>query len=204
MIYITGDTHGYHDFAKMLSNNLCELTRDDYVIIAEDCGVLFHDNDTVTLNLYKLLPYTVLFVDGNHENFDLLFSYPVEKWHGGTVHRIADNIIHLMRGQIYEIEGHSFFTFGGAFSYDKERRIEGISWWRQEMPSIEEYNEAVINLTKEGNKVDFIITHDCPSAFYHSVGKSAKILSEGFRPQTINTMLDDIIRTYTKISEDVV
>lgn len=28
-------------------------------------------------------PFTTLFVDGNHENFDLLNAYPVENWHGG-------------------------------------------------------------------------------------------------------------------------
>ena len=62
--------------------------------------------------------FTTLFVDGNHENFDRLYEYPVEEWHGGKVHKIRPSVIHLMRGQIFEIEGKSIFTFGGASSHD--------------------------------------------------------------------------------------
>ena len=48
--------------------------------------------------------FTTLFVDGNHENFDRLYAYPVEMWHGGKVHKIHPSVIHLMRGQIFELE----------------------------------------------------------------------------------------------------
>lgn len=72
-------------------------------------------------------PFTTLFVDGNHEIFDLLNAYPVENWHGGKIHRIAPSIIHLMRGQLFDIEGKSFFTMGGAESHDREFRTIGIS-----------------------------------------------------------------------------
>ena len=46
-----------------------------------------------------------VFIDGNHENYDRLSAYPVTEWRGGKVHRIADNILHLMRGQVFEIDG---------------------------------------------------------------------------------------------------
>ena len=49
----------------------------------------------------------------------MIAEYPVEEWHGGKVrHIVRDKIILLERGQIFDIEGHSYFTFGGARSHD--------------------------------------------------------------------------------------
>jgi len=108
--------------------------------------------------------YTILFVDGNHENFDELYKYPVESWRGGKVHRVRKNVIHLMRGQIFHFPelGICIFSMGGAYSIDKMYREPGKSWWPQEMPSEEEYDEARRNLEKADFKVDYIITHTLP------------------------------------------
>lgn len=54
----------------------------------------------------------------NHENFDRLMAYPVEEWHGGKIQRIRPSVIHLMRGQVFELEEKKLFTFGGASSHD--------------------------------------------------------------------------------------
>ncbi len=43
MIYITGDTHGDIDFKKFNMPFLESLTKEDYVIIAGDCGGLFDE-----------------------------------------------------------------------------------------------------------------------------------------------------------------
>ena len=98
-------------------------------------------------------------VDGTHENFDLLEQYPVEEWNGGKVHRIRENILHLMRGQIFTIEGKSIFTFGGGESPEKQMRIEAGCWWEREMPDIHEMDEGVENLYQHDLTVDYIITH---------------------------------------------
>ena len=116
---------------------------------------------TIILLPYEDLPFTVLFVDGNHENFDLLFSYPISQWNGGKVHIIRSDIIHLMRGQIFELKGNTIFTFGGATSIDKYMRTEGLTWWALEMPTHEELDEGIANLKRYNNKVDYIITHSC-------------------------------------------
>ena len=165
MIYITGDTHGQIDFSKLLSTKLMDLTENDYVIICGDCGVLFFpDEKEKMIEMYSSLPFTVLFVDGNHENFDLLKSFPVEEWNGGKVHKLSNTLIHLMRGQVFEIEGSTFFTFGGGLSIDKAFREPGISWWPEELPTDEEIEEGLKNLARYDNKVDFVLTHDCPTS----------------------------------------
>ena len=46
-------------------------------------------------------PWTTLFVDGNHENFDRLKNYPITEEWGGKVQKIYDKVYHLMRGEIY-------------------------------------------------------------------------------------------------------
>lgn len=164
MIYVTGDTHRQQDFAKLLrfARENPQLTKKDYVIIAGDFGGVW-DQSTLEEDLrpYEALPFSVLFVDGNHENFDLLNSYRVDEWHGGKVHLIKPDIIHLMRGQVFELEGNTIFTFGGATSIDRYMRQEGITWWKEEMPSFEELDEGIANLKRYGNSVDYVITHSC-------------------------------------------
>ena len=164
MIFVTGDTHGLQDYNKLhlFAGRHPGLTKDDYVIIAGDFGAIWSNETLVEeLRYYTQLPFTVLFIDGNHENFDLLATFPEEVWKGGRVHRIKPDIIHLMRGQVFEIDGKTIFTFGGATSIDKAYRIEGRSWWKQELPTFEELDEGFANLKRYGNKVDYIITHSC-------------------------------------------
>lgn len=124
MIYITGDCHAnFSRFSTDIFPEQKEMTKDDYVIICGDFGGVWDKGEESPrekwdMNWLEDKPFTTLFVDGNHENFDRLYTYPVEEWHGGKVHKIRDSVIHLMRGQVYEIDGKKFFTFGGAASHD--------------------------------------------------------------------------------------
>ncbi|MEK3792939.1 metallophosphoesterase family protein [Paenibacillus sp. FSL R7-0204] len=99
MIYITGDIHGSISVASRFnSRNFPEgrtLTKQDYVIIVGDFGLLWADDaeDRFWLKWLTEKPWTTLFIDGNHENFDLLESYPVFEWNGGRVHHITPSII---------------------------------------------------------------------------------------------------------------
>ena len=174
-IFITGDTHCDYDWHKLNTTNFPEqknLTKDDYVIITGDFGGVWGQDktDKYIIKTYEKRNFTTLFVDGNHENHDALDGFPVEEWHGGKIHRISNTVIHMMRGQVYEIGGKTFFTMGGAQSTDKIYRKEGISWWARELPSDEEYSEAISNLEKHDFKVNFIVTHCAPEdyAYYYT------------------------------------
>ena len=174
MIYVTGDKHGGHSMGLLGSKHFPEskdLTKDDYVIIAGDFGIPWINDgeDRYWMKWLKEKPFTTLFVDGNHENHDYLDSLPVEEWNGGKIHKLNDSIYHLMRGQVFTIDGKSIFTFGGAKSMDKHLRVEGRSWWAREMPSYAEYEEGLANLEAVGNKVDYIITHTCSTVFLHEI-----------------------------------
>ncbi len=181
MIYVTGDIHGGFDIHKLSSKELrsagLRIKKDDYVIVCGDFGLVW-DNKPEERYWRKWLdekPWTTLFVDGNHENFELLNTYPVEEWHGGRIHRISEKIVHLMRGNVFTLEGATFFTFGGAASHDKEWRLPGLSWWPEELPSDEELRQANDVLAQCNNQVDYIISHCAPSLIQGRLNPTYKI-----------------------------
>jgi len=180
MIYITGDTHIPIDITKLSFKRFPqqkEMTKEDYLIIYGDFGGIFSgDNEEkYWLKWLSDKKFTTLFIDGNHENFDLLSSFPKIRFHGGNAHKISDKIYHLMRGQVFEIDGKKIFTFGGASSHDKEYRTEGKNWWKAELPSDEEYKTAICYLNKSDNNVDIIITHCAPTSIQKEVDEKYDI-----------------------------
>ncbi len=183
MIYITGDTHG--EFGRFTENNMKDAawTEKDVLIVCGDFGFVFtgSEREQAKLDFLAQKPYTICFCDGNHENFPLLFSYPEELWCGGRVHRVRKNVLHLMRGQIFEIQGKTVFTMGGAYSLDRAYRNLGRSWWEEEIPGEAECEAALLNLEKRGNRVDLVITHTAPAATLHAMGKYPDYHEEGFQ-----------------------
>ena len=197
MIYITGDTHGCVDIHKLNTKQFpiqSELSKDDYVIICGDFGCVWGGymakEDKYWQEWLENKPFTTLFIDGNHENHDLLQEYPVTEWRGGKVHAIQPSILHLMRGQVFEIDHKTFFTMGGAASHDKEHRKEGVSWWPGEMPSQEDYAEAERNLERVGWKVDYVLTHCAPTSVQ-------SVMSGGYEPDVLTDYLDDLSKRLT-------
>lgn len=197
MIYITGDTHA--DFSRLEEDKFpiqSDMTKNDYVIICGDFGGVWNYivesiYEKQWLDLLNNKNFTTLFVDGNHENFERLYRYPVEEWHGGKIHKIRDSVIHLMRGETYDIDNKKFFAFGGAKSHDiqdgilnldeEERiyeyrkrgayfRIRDFSWWDLELPTEEEMQNGINNLEKVNYKVDYIVSHCCPTSIQTILG----------------------------------
>ena len=160
MVYVTGDTHG--DAERLSKSALKMLNDGDTLIICGDFGFIWDGSkkETKVLKSLSKRKYNICFVDGTHENFDLLNAYPVTSWKGGKVHAISDNIYHLMRGQVFNIDGLSIFTMGGGESADLEARIDENPWFKYEIPSKEELIEGANNLEKTECKINVIITHE--------------------------------------------
>lgn len=216
MIYITGDCHrNFERFNRRNFPEQEEMTKGDYVIICGDFGGVWDKDaeskeETMLLDWLECKSFTTLFVDGNHENFDRLYGYPVEEWQGGKIHRIRPSVIHLMRGQVFDICGKRIFTFGGASSHDidggilelddpkfrakkkrldqgwKPYRINHLSWWKEEMPSEEEMEEGRKNLLKNDNTVDFIVSHCCAAS-------TLALISHGmYQPDRLNMYFEEL------------
>lgn len=187
-IYVTGDIHGN---PMRLSTDIFpeqkEMTKEDFLIILGDFGLVWdyrgeNKNEKYWLDWLETKSFTTLFIDGNHDNFSRLNSYETSEFYGGKCNFIRPSVIRLKRGQVFNLQGKKFFTFGGAKSHDirdgilepgdprikkwnkdynKMFRINGVSWWKEELPSQEEMDEGIHNLSKENNRVDYILTH-CP------------------------------------------
>ncbi len=171
VIYVTGDIHDEMD--RFQDSKLRRLRKNDVLIVCGDFGFIWDGGKREEKNLKKIgsRKYKVLFIDGTHENFDLLNRYPLEEWHGGKVHHICGNLYHLMRGQVYEIDDKRIFTFGGGESSDKEMRITARRWWPCELPNELEMREGMENLRAYDYKVDYIFTHEPPPNLYSVHGK---------------------------------
>lgn len=143
------------------------LTKDDYLIICGDFGCIWDGShkDEWWLNWFARKPFTTLVCFGNHENYDIIFSkYPIVEMFGNFVFEIRENVFGFLRGAVYEIAGKTFFTLGGAVSIDRHLRKEGVSWWSQEMPSYQEFQDAFDALEEHDWNVDYVITHCAPSS----------------------------------------
>lgn len=220
MVYITGDCHA--DFSKFNEEffpEQNEMTREDFVIVCGDFGI-WHDTleERNKLDWLSHKNFTILFVDGNHENYDRLYGdeFPIVDFHGGKAHKIRENIFHLMRGYIFDICGKSFFAFGGASSHDirdgilepfdykteeefkkaylewyragKMFRVNHYSWWSQEMPSSEERKFGLKTLADHEYKVDYIISHCCPQ-------RIATYFSRGmYKPDKLTAYFDSVAK----------
>lgn len=185
MIYITGDIHGSIDIKKLDFEQIDgrSLTNDDYLIITGDFGFPFFTTDTIDfplsnrslcdardsylywINWLSEKPYNILWIDGNHDNHPYWDKTDTVEWNGGKINRhpLAHNVIHLKRGEYFEIDGKTFWTMGGAMSHDRNRRIEGFTWWREEVPSMREMQHGTDVLDMHGNSVDFILSHAMPN-----------------------------------------
>ncbi len=163
MIFITGDTHGEID--RLSSSKLKHLKEGDTLIICGDFGFIWDDSKKEQKLIRQLgkRKYNICFIDGTHENFSLLNNYEVSAWKGGKVHKIYDNLYHLMRGQVYTIEGKRIFTMGGGESPDIDIRTEENGWSKEEIPTQEELIEGAQNLEKYDYTIDYIVTHEPPT-----------------------------------------
>lgn len=186
-IYITGDLHGATDMFKLSSSRFPEgkqLTKDDIVIVCGDFGLLFHyeyhrnyEHDQKHLRWLADKQWTTLFVDGNHDCFDLLDDLPQVDVFGSKAGKVRDNIFHLKRGNIYTIDNKKFLAIGGASSVDKlyrEASAPGYGqalWWEGELWNKEQENNCLDNLDNNDWKVDYVISHTAPDVVIEEMFK---------------------------------
>ena len=225
-IWATGDIHG--DPVRLSAENFCEQKgfsgnkNENTVIILGDFGLIWKRDEESKEEKYWLdwlerKPFTTVFVDGNHECFPRIYSYPVAEWNGGKVHVIRPHVLHLMRGEVFTIEENKFFAFGGASSHDMQDgifdyddpdwrekaksldrqgkymyRIKGLSWWEEELPTTQEMQHGLEMLRENHNVVDYIISHSpSTSELYIMGGKGL------YEPDKLTMYLEEI-KTVTK------
>ena len=100
-IFITGDKHGSFYLLFGLADHV-DLQASDVLIIAGEAGYVWDENYHGNIEtLQQLFPGIIAFIDGNHENHQMLSEFDETLWSGGRVHQITERIFHLMRGELY-------------------------------------------------------------------------------------------------------
>ncbi|MCL2053489.1 MAG: metallophosphoesterase [Oscillospiraceae bacterium] len=164
MICVTGDIHG--DLSRFKHKNIKKLKKNDILIVCGDFGFLW-DNTLKENRILKKIgrkKFYTLFVEGCHENYDLLSNYHEDDFCGGKVNVISGKLLHLKRGGIYELQGKTFFAFGGGQTKEIEIRRNSNTWYEAELPEPEEIKSAVQNLKEHKSEIDYIITHEPPAS----------------------------------------
>ncbi len=192
MVYITGDIHG--DISWFKNPKLKKLGEKDILIVCGDFGFLWdpkNEAEKKNLEILKSKKYTICFLDGAHENFNILNAYTPYRWKGGNAHKIANNIFHLMRGEIFTLDNKTFFVMGGGESDDRDMREPGVSWWEEEMPSAEEIKNAEDNLKDANYNVNYILSYEAPAVAKDFLKLHLK---EAAKISALNTYLQELTK----------
>lgn len=181
MIYVTGDIHG--DFEAFSARNLRQLKRGDKLIVAGDFGFIWDQSKKEQKNLDKLArkKFDILFVDGAHENFELLRQYEEVDLYCGKGYKLASNIYCLKRGEFYLIDGKTVFALGGGLDPYAENFGEPPS-----MPTDDEFKYAVDSIQAHHRRVDLIVTHEAPASVKKLIDRNATV-------NDLNIFLDTVL-----------
>lgn len=167
MIYITGDTHGSYRRLRRFFRQY-PVTPDDTLIVLGDTGLNYYgdERDEPHRKSAARLPLTLFCLRGNHDRHPaVLPGNRAEKRFGGLVYADAQypNILFAEDGEIYCMEGKTVLAVGGAYSIDKQWRLEhGYNWFSDEQISSACMREIENRLASLNWQVDTVLTHTCP------------------------------------------
>lgn len=128
-VAIAGDWHADTSYAVSAIEHAAKRDA-DVVVHLGDFGYDFTDEYLDELDDALRRRRLVLgFVDGNHENFARLFTWPIAS---DGLRYLRDRVVHLPRGFRWCWGHTTCLALGGAYSIDRFLRKAGRSWWPQE------------------------------------------------------------------------
>lgn len=172
MTFVTGDTHGrlhpFYTFRKFVSQK-------DNLIILGDAGFnYFLDERDARLkqSVNDLMEGTIYCVRGNHEerpeNISSMICEMDENVQGKCYYETDyPRIKYLIDGNEYIFNNKKCLVIGGAYSVDKQYRLDnGWNWFESEQLTQEE--QKAISEATAGKYYDFVLTHTCPVSWQPS------------------------------------
>jgi len=130
---IVGDIHGR--YRKL--NDIARKHKDQTIVQIGDFGFGFGEMFDLD---GSLIEKNIRFFRGNHDNPELCNKHPQSLGDYGV------------------FEG--MFFVAGADSIDKDLRIEGLTWWRNEELTMQQFNDAIDQYSHV--KPEIVLSHDCP------------------------------------------
>ena len=166
-IFVTGDKHGRFSFLPQFCQEN-QTTKEDLLIILGDAGINFYLNKTdKKLKQYiSHFPITLFCVHGNHEERPQNISTYKAKYFDEYkcccwYEEEFPNILFPFNGPAI-INEKLFFIIGGAYSIDKNYRLEaGFPWFESEQLTNLEKECLLLMLEGKGT-FDYILSHTAP------------------------------------------
>lgn len=142
------------------------MDKGDYLIVLGNCGITAaHTDFSENVRMYRDLPCSVLYLDGAHDDYDLLSDHPLFPWNGGMTQNISRYLTHLIRGQVFTIGGKTFLAMGGSTTPGRREDGKYYDWWPEQDIFPTELDEAFANLDAVGRKVDYVLSCECPTSW---------------------------------------
>lgn len=215
-VFITGDRHGDFDWLPDWCREN-QTTTDDILILLGDHALRFEGaNRPREVNRKKLVaaqPITIFALRGNHdrpyykedgtvwEDIELtecplldnrdyggLLLFEDKMWHDKTFY----NIWYFQDGKEYFIKNKNFFTYGGAYSVDKEwRQLMHWTWYPNEIVSSGEHAAALDTI--DHHHFNYVLTHTCPTD-WQPVDLFMRGLDQSKVDTRMEEYLDDVLR----------
>lgn len=166
MIYITGDLHGNQDNILYITLKY-RTTKEDVVIVLGDAGFNYYGGfrDEYMKRKAESLPISFFCIHGNHEmRPGTLENYKIVPAFGGKAY-VEEKYpsLYFAKDGLFTICGKRVLVVGGAYSVDKEYRLQNnYGWWADEQPSEAIKIEVEHWLNVIGWEVDYVLTHTCP------------------------------------------
>lgn len=132
----------------------------------------------------------VIWLDGNHENFDWLEA--MAAFGAPSAFATSRRTWYLPRGYTWEWQGRRCMSVGGAYSVDKPYRTPRSSWWEQE-----ELTDADVARAQAAGHVDVLFAHDAFAGFKvpgpHAARKQAGEFDRLAQPNRLKLL--DIVKS---------
>lgn len=194
-ILVTGDVHG--DILLLLEM-VRSIENDEMLFVTGNFGLFWFDINsnsdkyTILNNMLESKNAYIVFVDGNHENHNFINRTEISEFCGAKCHKLLPRVIHIMRGEIVNIDGIKIFCFGGAYSVDRFWREKNKTYFEEELPNENEYDSGLNNLINADFKVDYIITHTCQRRLVKKLGQRHKAIEEIKLQNYIQWIVDNV------------
>ncbi len=150
------------------------------------------------------LPYPVFFIDGNHEDYNVLKRLPeideaerevLLKKHGCNVERnntrkAADGIYYLKRGSVCTADGFSILAIGASTTGPGYKKNHPDIWQPDEDLTPEDEERISDAISKNNNTFDLVMTHTVPE----------RMVRAWFPEKDLSVTNDILYRVWKKIS----
>lgn len=178
-----GDTHGrFKDMIRLIN-----IERPDAIVVAGDFGYWPYKNSMLH-NMQGKFDCPVFFVDGNHEQHDML-QHLVDKRGNANPIAVGNNTWYIPRGCIFELFGYKILGMGGGYSIDRMLRTKGVNWFDREELTLQDIE------TLQPDHVDIVVSHTCPQCILPRVTKKVGIKHRIQNDQS-ERMLDYVFNMY--------